>query len=258
MPSVTKALLLALVLVLTITNAAADSYSWDEAGERYLRSSGGGGRSSSGRSSSSRSSSGYSSSRSGYSTSSSGGFSSSRYSGYTGTYNSGGAYFFFGYYAYRTTYGYHTYTDGDRCLPEDFECLEDARRREKDTKILFGILFGVALLILLFFAYFMRKSCPCYRPCRQYCCDPLSDLCKKKKKEAPKEPKKKEEKIYSWATEDRSHITNKAPIIKEELVPAATEMAPVVQEMPVPENKVYDEAPPHQPQQMQYVMGYQD
>ena len=181
MTSVQKALILALVLVLTITNAA-DSYSWDEAGERYLRSSGGGGRSSSSRS---YSSGGYSSGRSSYSSYSSGGFSSSRYSGYTGTYNSGGAYFFMGYYAYRTYYGYHTYTNGDRCLPEDFECLEDARRRERDTKILFGLLFGIALLILFFFAFFMRKSCPCYRPCRKYCCDPMSNLCKKKKKEAP-------------------------------------------------------------------------
>ena len=149
---------MALGFILTVAQAA-DSYSWIDAAdtERYLRSSGGGGRGDGGRSSGSRSG-GSGSSRSGYSSSSSGGFSSSRYSGYTGTYNSGGSYFFFGYTAYRTTYSHHTYTDGDECLADDFECLEDARQREKDTKILLGILGGIFGLVLLIVMWFMRKE----------------------------------------------------------------------------------------------------
>ena len=124
MPSVKKALVLTLVLVLTIANAAY-SYSWDEAGERYLRSSG--------RGRTSRASSGNVGGS--YSNTSSGGFSRGRYSGYKGTFNYDGNYFYFGYYAYRTTYVYANYSDGDRCFPEDLECLEDARLRERDTKI---------------------------------------------------------------------------------------------------------------------------
>ena len=163
------------ILALVMVASASDSYSYEEL-SRSLRSSGGGGRGGGGRSSGRSSGRSYSYSRSssyGSYATTHGGWSSSRYAGYTGTYYRGEDYFYYGYYSYRHTYVYAYYGDGKRleCWPEDRECIEDAKQRNRDTTIL-----NVSIMTIL--CLFFLPSLCCFMPiqacgaslCGSICC----------------------------------------------------------------------------------------
>jgi len=86
---------------------------------------------------------------------------------------SNAAYLSFGLHAYSSYYAYAYYGDESGrhdCWDQDLECLEDARKRNRDTGILVGLLVGIPLLFI---------SC-----CVLYCCC-LRNLCIKRNVPTP-------------------------------------------------------------------------